>query len=282
MEATMKKLFIFILLLNFLPFVAAMEQQNEMDQEKEELLYQLIGSIDRSEFNTASELLKKIDGDVDHTAPLVFAASLNCYDEALFAALLKKTKDINYKDHNHTPLVTAAKASNIDAVGLLIEAGADVDAPLKESSLAGITPLMATVKWGNSNKIITKLLSAGADVNRQDKKGKTALMYLVQRDFQEIESLFLNYCFRMKRLLTAGAKIKLKDKNGKTAIDHSKHPKLKALLEQEIENLKNIRKRDQQILLFKKKLTKDKGYYASLLPKDVVNKVAQYYENSDI
>ena len=74
-------------------------------------------------------------------------------------------------------LWSACQECNIDTVKQLIAAGADLNSP---TGVYGTTPLMETVR-SYDNKcpadIAVLLIEAGADINRRDKRGYTALHY---------------------------------------------------------------------------------------------------------
>ena len=69
-----------------------------------------------------------------------------------------------------TPLLLASWRSNLEAVKILVEAGAKVDG--KDSS--GWTPLICAAYFGH-HEIVKLLLNAGADPDVKNKWGRTAL-----------------------------------------------------------------------------------------------------------
>jgi ankyrin repeat protein len=84
-----------------------------------------------------------------------------------------------------TPLVRAAKAGDVAAIRLLLQAGANVELP----TVNGITPLLAAAGNGSSAldtrgrykteaeavESVRLLLAAGANVQARDRSGQTAL-----------------------------------------------------------------------------------------------------------
>ncbi len=76
-----------------------------------------------------------------------------------------------------TPLHYAAW--NADVARCLLRHGCPVDAPGNEDCL-DMPPLSAAVAFGNSSEVIKLLLEARANVNAQDKRGETALMWAAQ------------------------------------------------------------------------------------------------------
>ena len=69
-------------------------------------------------------------------------------------------------------LVDVCREGDLDAVKLLIDAGADVNA--REDDEDGKTPLLAACCCYNPD-IVRALIEAGADVNAKDEFGRTAL-----------------------------------------------------------------------------------------------------------
>ncbi|GEM_PF-2496331 len=76
-----------------------------------------------------------------------------------------------------TPLYLAAQRGQLSALRLLQEAGVSIDQPLAES---GERALQAATESGN-NSVIEFLLSEGADLNAQDKEGRTSLHVAAQQ-----------------------------------------------------------------------------------------------------
>ncbi len=101
----------------------------------------------------------------------------------------------------YTPLISAVLYQRVRSVNFLIQQKADVNA----TDTDGSTPLI----HASNNQEITKiLLQNNADINCQNKFGKTALM----------EALFLLNEKTTKTLLENGANIYLKDNNGESAL----------------------------------------------------------------
>jgi ankyrin repeat protein len=89
---------------------------------------------------------------------------------------LAKTSDVNVKDQREsTPLMYAAAYGSIDAMKLLVEAGADVNA----KNTFDVTALM----WcANDLAKVRLLVEKGANVNARSKQGRTPLLIAAAHD----------------------------------------------------------------------------------------------------
>ncbi|MHC5007117.1 MAG: ankyrin repeat domain-containing protein [Planctomycetota bacterium] len=107
-----------------------------------------------------------------------------------------------------TPLMAAVQSRKPDkqeAIRFLIDNGADVNA---RDQLQGTALLRAAGSFGDLDSVQV-LLSAGADVNVQDKNGMTPLMWAARwGDAPRVEAL-----------VKAGAKVAVRDNSGKSALD---------------------------------------------------------------
>jgi ankyrin repeat protein len=88
--------------------------------------------------------------------------------------------------YDSTALTLAAQLGNVEAVKLLIDAGA----PLDHRNRAGWTAVMETVRLGRGDArhvaTLRALVAAGADVNLADRDGMTPLQYARNRGFTEM------------------------------------------------------------------------------------------------
>ncbi|KAF4943466.1 hypothetical protein FSARC_14911 [Fusarium sarcochroum] len=102
-----------------------------------------------------------------------------------------------------TPLMHAAKSSNLDAMRLLIDRGADIN----QVDNDGYTPLMRAA-FGDFTAGTKLLVEQGADINQVDNDGYTPLMRAA------VEGLTA----AMKLLIEQGADVNLADNSGRTAL----------------------------------------------------------------
>ncbi len=112
--------------------------------------------------------------------------------------LIESGADVNatLKSNGYTPLWKAIgkikknKGAAIEIIKSLLSKGADVSAPYisKDPRYSGGTPLMSAAKKGSAD-VVKLLLSHGADANKRDKAGKTALDYARAKGHQEVVGL---------------------------------------------------------------------------------------------
>ena len=103
-----------------------------------------------------------------------------------------------------TPLHWAARAGETECAGLLIDAGAAVDARAKSRR----TPLQLAAEQDRAG-IVTLLAGRGADLDTQDGKGRTPLH----------RATYEGGVAAAQALLEAGADPTVKNRNGKTAFE---------------------------------------------------------------
>jgi uncharacterized protein len=122
-----------------------------------------------------------------------------------FRLLLDLGAEVNYQDMSSgfSPIMAACEVRFIDAVRILIAAGADVDLMMEDGS----TCLMLTA-WNGHTDILLLLIGAGADINRVSESGQTALMYAATFGHDEC----------LEALLEAGADVNMEDIDGCTAL----------------------------------------------------------------
>ncbi len=118
-----------------------------------------------------------------------------------------------------TPLLRAAKAGDVPAVALLLDAGANPNLP----NVQGITPVMAAAGLGSGTgdtrglfttqgaavDTLKLLLAKGGDINAGNQRGQTALHGAALWGWSDV----------VQFLAGNGANLEAKDANGKTALD---------------------------------------------------------------
>jgi ankyrin repeat protein len=116
---------------------------------------------------------------------------------------LIKTSDVNIKDQREsTPLMYAAAYGSLDAVKLLLDAGADVNA----KNAFDVTALL----WcANELAKVRSLIEKGANVNARSKQGRTALLIAAAHDGNSQT---------VKLLIEKGADISARDQMQKSAL----------------------------------------------------------------
>jgi len=152
-------------------------------------------------------------------------------DEPIFAAVkagdLNRVRDLvqrgtspNRQDgRKFTPLFYAAEKGDLAIIRFLVrDAGARID----EADTVGNAPLFYTVDRGDY-QIVEELLTLGADPNRPNRQGTTALMQAMRQGFGDIAEM----------LLEAKADPNARDYAGNTVIDwarRGRQPSLENLL----------------------------------------------------
>lgn len=112
------------------------------------------------------------------------------HDPAKAKQLIEDGADIEGKDElGMTCLVIACSKGNLDIVKLLLEKGANVNAPAAD----GTTPLMAVAGSGSvyGVEISEMLLKKGADATVRNKDGKTAVNFANEKGDKKLAELLL-------------------------------------------------------------------------------------------
>lgn len=133
--------------------------------------------------------------------------------------LVKAGADIDAKDdEDETALMKALgrfSHASIGVIKAMIEAGADVNSRNNEAKTALILAAERTIFTEEPDDIIKTirvLINAGADINARDQDGKTALMYAAESGNDKAVNILLN----------AGANVNAEDNTGKTALAYAK------------------------------------------------------------
>jgi len=106
--------------------------------------------------------------------------------DLLVKAGAKPNDPINFVNSAETPLMHAARSSKIDAVKLLVAAGADVNA---KETWNGQTALMWAAADGDSAMVKT-LLDLGADLHAKSHAGTTPFLFAVRKgDLRSVQEM---------------------------------------------------------------------------------------------
>ena len=132
-------------------------------------------------------------------AGLLFQAVRN-NDLAFLETHLNKTNVDSRDDHDATPLMLAALVGSPQALRILLDRGADVNARNSFEATALIWAARDPVK-------VSMLLARGANVNAQSKQGRTPLIVAAQGSSESV-----------RLLLARGANVKAHDGAGVTAL----------------------------------------------------------------
>lgn len=145
--------------------------------------------------------------------------------EAVREFLDKYGTEIDREDQGMTALRAAAWEGHEDTVALLLERGADVD----RGNESGFTALMYSAWFGLSKNVVEMLLQKGAAIDKKGGKyGATTLMEAAMFGRTDIVEL----------LLERGASIDEKNDEGKTALmlaQENNHAESVVLLERAVE-----------------------------------------------
>lgn len=121
----------------------------------------------------------------------------------LVGKLIEAGADVNYVDRNgDSPLAVAIAFDQAVVAKYILDAGADVNAPTASQSY----PLIEASKKG-FNHLAAQLVSKGADINQQDAFGRTALLASVATGNRRM----------VDTLLRSGANPTIKDNDGISA-----------------------------------------------------------------
>ncbi len=159
----------------------------DIEQRLENGLTFLMCAISYNKLDSLKMLLK-LGADVNASAmnattPLMYAVKNNSLG-AIKLLLQQKTINIDAVDSNGlTALMMAAHCGYVDAVKLLIDAGANVNI----ASLYGETALHQSI-LNKKNDVSIILMDNGADLNKADAKGDTPFLDAIKVDDALIES----------------------------------------------------------------------------------------------
>ncbi|MCG9911178.1 MAG: ankyrin repeat domain-containing protein [Flavobacteriales bacterium] len=110
-------------------------------------------------------------------------------DTLMVKEAIKNGADINARDkYGASPLMTAARWGNIPMVQFLLRNGATPDQPRSE---AGRTALHVACAYYGGMQICKALIAAGADVNAVTQKGESPLMLAATNGKADVVELLL-------------------------------------------------------------------------------------------
>jgi len=147
--------------------------------------------------------------DLSGTTPLHSTATNNHLNACKL--LIEKGAAVDEKNNRgSTPFYLAAYGGNRELLDYLIASGAN-KADLEIRNAYGRTPLCAIARDGGNPETIKVLLSLGADVNAEDKRGWTPIMLAAWRPYREVVSV----------LLEAGAELHVNTPKGKQLLAYA-------------------------------------------------------------
>ena len=135
---------------------------------------------------------------------LMYAVYEKCSKQVL-QAIIDHDADVNATDKdNCTALVFACDKRHVDAIHVLLQAGADPNT----SDDKACTCLMHVVLSDYSEEVLKVIIDHGADVNATDKDNHTALMF----------TCIMGHAYSIHVLLKAGADVNIAEKDGHTSL----------------------------------------------------------------
>lgn len=157
----------------------------------------------------------KLDIDIqDNAGQSMLAYAVIMDDKDMVQKLLNRKAKIDLVDTNlKTPLITACYLRYYEIIELLCSVGAQINAVDAD----GNTPLMILVSYPEKEnemikayRFLGKFLSYNPNIDMQNNKGKTALMFATEQ----------GDVIKISLLLAAGADATLEDEQGRTVIDY--------------------------------------------------------------
>ena len=148
-----------------------------------------------------------INAKTERESTALSLAAMHRFDIAPLKLLLEKGADPNIASINRqTPLMSAARGGNVEAMELLLAKKAD---PLAVAG-SGAVPLMAAAASRNP-EAVKLLLEHGGDVNAKTKRNQTAIFGAASRGAEDV----------VKLLLEQGAEVNIEDYQGHTPLTYA-------------------------------------------------------------
>jgi ankyrin repeat protein len=154
----------------------------------------------------SAKLLLANGAEINHLSKAGYPLTLACTsgNTSMVELLMEHGADVN-PSGGFTPLMGAARGSQVELIEWLLKEGADPNAVNRN----GWTALMEAAELENTDgEIIAMLIEAGAKVNARCAEGKTALMC----------ALMWAQPATIRQLLDLGADVRMKDEDGSTAL----------------------------------------------------------------
>ena len=154
----------------------------------------------------SAKLLLANGAEINHLSKAGYPLTLACTsgNTSMVELLMEHGADVN-PSGGFTPLMGAARGSQVELIEWLLKEGADPNAVNRN----GWTALMEAAELENTDgEIIAMLIEAGAKVNARCAEGKTALMC----------ALMWAPPATIRQLLDLGADVRMKDEDGSTAL----------------------------------------------------------------
>ena len=130
------------------------------------------------------------------------------YNKDVLEAMIEHDADVNAANKDSiTSLMIACQKGNIEAINVLLNAGADPN--ISDGKYGSC--IQHAVIGGSSKEVLETIIDHGADVNAKNKHNITALMQACKRGDVEIINI----------LLSAGADSSIADTNGATSIHYA-------------------------------------------------------------
>ena len=135
---------------------------------------------------------------------LIMAIIESKSDLAFVKKVVEAGADVNsYNSVVLPPLMYALAHEEMDLFNILIEAGANVNVQLKETNATPLLMLTTASTTKDMHVMAEQLINLGADVNAQDRNGRTPLMNLKLRSKSFMKKVELDSAIETEKLIIA-------------------------------------------------------------------------------